>query len=508
MSPVLVRVVLLLLLFASTAVAQITVDRTTPRRTLVGFQSACGGGDWERASKYLDLRAAAHKGRGAELAHELCFVLQHKTNIDVSAVADATGDDTTGPVTVTHVDINEATVPIELARVRQTDGTYTWRLSRATVAAIPELDAAYGPRGLEERMPEVLREPYVLEMAPWQWIGIAIVTLISFAIARLLAWIVLAMAGRVAARTKNTLDEHLVAAVTRPVRLLAAVATFRTVAPILTLGSDAWAPITRLLSTLTVLGFAWLAIRFMRGGTNWLEAHAAEGDREYSSRGLRTQLAVLYRVASVVVLVVAVAAILLQFEVVRSVGTSLLASAGIAGITIGLAAQKSLGAIIAGIQISIAQPVRIGDTVVVDSQQGVVEEIHLTYAVLRLPDDRRLIAPIGRFLDQSFENWTKLGAALRGYVMLPADFGAPIDALRTELGAICKRAPEFDGRSCRLDVLDVTPDKGLMLRATVSAKNADALWELRCRVREELVKFLVKLESGKHVPKTRTQAVS
>jgi small-conductance mechanosensitive channel len=283
---------------------------------------------------------------------------------------------------------------------------------------------------------------------------------------------------------------------------------FRAVSPELAFEADAWTTLARLQSSLTIVGFAWLAIRVMRGITDWLEARASEADREYGSRGLRTQLAVLYRVASIVVLVVAVAAILLQFEIVRSVGTSLLASAGIAGITIGLAAQKSLGAIIAGVQISIAQPVRIGDTVVVDAQQGVVEEIHLTYVVLRLADDRRLVAPIGRFLDQSFENWTKLGSPLSGYVTLPADFGVPLDVVRKELEVVCKKSPYFDGRHCRLDVIDVTADKALMLRATVSAKDADTLWELRCDVREAMVRFIVGLENGKHVPHTRAQNLS
>ncbi len=161
-----------------------------------------------------------------------------------------------------------------------------------------------------------------------------------------------------------------------------------------------------------------------------------------------------------------------------------------------------------GSKISIAQPVRLGDTVVVDGQQGVVEEIHLTYIVLRLVDDRRLVAPIGRFLDQPFENWTKLGSPLSGYVTLPADYTVPIDEVRTELEAVCKKSPHFDGRQCRLDVIDVTADKALMLRATVSAKDADELWELRCAVREAMVKFLTGLHAGKHIPRTRAQTVS
>jgi small-conductance mechanosensitive channel len=495
-------------LAAPPVVVDASLDRTTPRRAFTGLEHACASGDFERAAKYLDLRAAPKKGH-AELAHQLCYVLARKTAVDEKTVPDepdAGGEE--ARVTVATIYLDEEPIPIDLARVRFNDGVSRWVVARGTVASIPELEAAYGPRGFEERVPTVLREPHVLGIAPWQWIGILAGAVLAFLLARLLTWIVLATLRRIVGRTSNKLDDHLVEAARRPLRLIFWVVTFRALVPLLSLGADAWNGVSRFLSALTVVAFAWLAIGLMRGGANFLEERARIGEHEYKSRGLRTQLAVLYRVASIVVFVVAVAALLLQFEVVRSVGTSLLASAGIAGITIGLAAQKSLGAIIAGIQISIAQPVRIGDTVVVDTQQGVVEEIHLTYIVLRLPDDRRLIAPIGRFLDQSFENWTKRGAELFGYVTVPADFGTPIDKVRAELEAICKKSRHWDGRTCRLDVTDVMPDKALTLRAMVSAKDSDALWELRCEVREALVHFLVTLDSGKHLPRVRAQTVS
>lgn len=481
-----------------------SLDRTTPRRAMAGFQSACASGDFTRASKYLDVRAMTHTSEASELARELCYVVAHKTAIDAATLSDAPDGDS---LVVTNLTVDDASVPIELAHAHFADGVQRWVLARATVAAIPELQTAFGPRGFEERVPQFLREPYVGGMAPWQWIGVAIVLALSLLLARVVAWALLAAASRVVKRTENKLDDHLVSASRRPMRLLIAVGVFRIASPLLAFAENAWTSIAHLLSAITVASFAWLAIRFIHGSADWLEERASEGDGEYKSRGLRTQLTVLYRVASIVVFVIAVAAILLQFEVVRSVGTSLLASAGIAGITIGLAAQKSLGAIIAGVQISIAQPVRIGDTVVVDAQQGVVEEIHLTYIVLRLADDRRLIAPIGKFLDQSFENWTKLGSALRGYVIVPADFTTPLDAVRTELEASCKRSSKWDGRYCCLEVTDVTLNQ-LTLRATVSAKDADSLWDLRCAVREDLVKFLTTYQNGKSIPRARAQTVS
>ncbi len=484
--------------------ADASLDRSTPRRTMAAFQAACSSEDFSRAAKYLDLRAAPRERESVDLARELCWIIAHKTTVDAETLPDAAEGTT---VSVATLSVDESPISIDLARVMFADGAHRWVIARSTVAAIPELQAAFGPHGFEERVPKFLREPYVLSMAPWQWIGMLAAIALAIVIARFGAWGLLAAASRIVKRTSTTLDDHLVKASRRPLRLLLAIATIRATAPLLALAQNAWTSLAHLLSALTVASFAWLAIRFIGGGAEWLEERASEGDGEFKSRGLRTQLTVLYRVASIVVFVIAVAAILLQFEVVRSVGTSLLASAGIAGITLGLAAQKSLGAIIAGVQISIAQPVRIGDTVVVDSQQGVVEEIHLTYIVLKLVDDRRLIAPIGKFLDQSFENWTKLGSALRGFVIVPADFTTPLDAVRAELEASCKRSQKWDGRYCKLEVMDVTLNQ-LSLRATVSAKDADALWDLRCAVREDLVKFLTTYENGKGLPRARAQTVS
>ena len=484
------------------------MDRTTPRRAYKGFRSACSAEDYDAAARYIDSHAIARSERD-DVAESLCDIAVRglaEVNADTLPDTEQAGDNDV--FTVGSMEVDDEKIPFNLARVRGSEGFARWVVARDTVAAVPELTAVYGRRGIEEHMPKALKRPRVLAMAPWQWIGVALGLAVAIVFARVLTWLVLAIASRISKKTANQLDDHLVEGTRGPLRLLLAVFAFRIAAPFLALGTSAWGTIARALSTATVIGFAWLAIRLMRGGANWLDARSSIEDREYRSRGLRTQIAVLYRVASIVVFVIAVAAMLLQFEVVRSVGTSLLASAGIAGITIGLAAQKSLGAIIAGIQISIAQPVRIGDTVVVDTQQGVVEEIHLTYIVLRLADDRRLIAPVNKFLDSSFENWTKLGSQLKGYVMIPGDFGTPIDALRKELEAICKRSSHWDGRTCRLDVVDVTAQSALMLRAAVSAKNSDELWELRNEVRESLVRFLVSLENGKHIPRARAQTVS
>ena len=155
-----------------------------------------------------------------------------------------------------------------------------------------------------------------------------------------------------------------------------------------------------------------------------------------NARAVRTQLAVLRRVLVVVVWILATAALLMQFTVVRTVGVSLLASAGVAGVVLGLAAQKSIGALLAGIQLSITQPIRIGDSVLVEGEFGTVEEISLTYVVVRTWDLRRLLIPVTQFLEKPFQNWSKGGVEMLGPVVLQVDWTTDIDAVRKELARV------------------------------------------------------------------------
>jgi small-conductance mechanosensitive channel len=181
---------------------------------------------------------------------------------------------------------------------------------------------------------------------------------------------------------------------------------------------------------------------------------------------------------------------------------SLLASAGVASVVVGLAAQRSLSAIIGGIQFSFAQPVRVGDQVVVEGEFGEIEEINLTYAVLRLWDKRRLVLPITYFLEKPFQNWTRSATDLVGAVLVKVDFGTPVDAVRSELGRICESEPRWDKHTCSLQVVD-SDATSLTLRALVSAADASTLWDLRCSVRERLLVFIHSQESGKYLPHGR-----
>jgi small-conductance mechanosensitive channel len=180
---------------------------------------------------------------------------------------------------------------------------------------------------------------------------------------------------------------------------------------------------------------------------------------------------------------------LMVFQPVRQLGTAMIASAGVAGIVIGFAAQKSLGTLLAGFQIAMTQPIRIDDVVIVEGGWGKIEEITLTYVVVRIWDLRRLVVPITYFIEKPFQNWTRTSADILGTVMLQVDYTIPVDAVRQELTRILEESPNWDRKVNGLQVTEAK-EKTLELRALMSSSDASKSWDLRCEVREKLVAFI------------------
>jgi small-conductance mechanosensitive channel len=179
----------------------------------------------------------------------------------------------------------------------------------------------------------------------------------------------------------------------------------------------------------------------------------------------------------------------------------LLASAGIAGIIIGFAAQQSLSMFLAGIQIAFTQPIRIDDVVIVENEWGRIEEITLTYVVIRIWDQRRLIVPINYFINKPFQNWSRTTTEIMGTVFIYVDYGFPVDAMREELTRILKELNEWDGKVNVLQVTDAR-EHTLELRALVSSSNSSLSWDLRVEVREKLIAF-VQQKYPQYLPNTR-----
>lgn len=220
-------------------------------------------------------------------------------------------------------------------------------------------------------------------------------------------------------------------------------------------------------------------------------------------RKVRTQLSFVRKLTTVIIILITLALILLSFDNVRKLGAGLLTGVGIGGIIIGFAAQKSLGNLLAGFQIAFTQPIRIDDVLVVEGEWGRVEDITLTYVVLNIWDQRRLILPINYFIEKPFQNWTRTTSQLLGTVFLYMDYEVPIDNLRTELARLLEATPLWDKRVGIIQVTDVKPST-IELRVLVSARNSSMAFDLRCYIRENLIKFLQENYPGS-LPKNRIE---
>lgn len=480
-------------------------DLSTPRRAVRAFIDPARAGEFALAARALDLDAVPEARRPAEgplLARELAFVLDQKLWIDWDKISDdPAGDPADGPRAdvIGAIPLGAASVPVRL--VRRTDG---WRIGPGLVEAVPRLYAAYGPGWIGERLPPVLIEVRFLEVQAWQWIGLLAGLLVAWLVAGALGAAGRRVALRLARRTRVTWDDLLVEEASAPARLLLGIATFAAAVRALRLAVPAQDAVDQLLRIAAVVAFTWAALRAVRFGAGVLDARLSEiasGD-EASARSRRTQLMVLKRIAGFVVLVVGGALVLLQFDALRAVGTSVLASAGVAGVAIGFAAQRSLAALLGGLQVSLTQPLRVGDVVVVEGEWGTVEEITLTYVVVKIWDLRRLVVPITKILDASFESWTRSGTALLGTVLVHADWRVPVEAVRAELARFVQERKEWDGAAVGLQVTDTT-ERTVELRALVSAADSSRIWDLRCAVREHLVGFLQRLDDGRYLPRTR-----
>ncbi|OKK19189.1 mechanosensitive ion channel protein [Streptomyces sp. CB00455] len=247
----------------------------------------------------------------------------------------------------------------------------------------------------------------------------------------------------------------------------------------------------RALTLVLIASAAWLLVGIATAVVDAAYARYAAGAPDRARvRRVRTQVTLIQRVVTAVVVAVAIASMLLTFPAMRAVGASLLASAGVLGIVAGIAAQSALGNLFAGLQIAFGDTVRIGDTVVVDKEWGTVEEITLTFLTVRTWDERRITMPVSYFTAKPYENWSRGGAQMTGTVFWHLDHSAPIALMREQLGHVLGEIPEWDGRGAGLAVTDTTPNT-VQVRAVVTAKDADDVWTVRCAVRERLITWLV-----------------
>lgn len=255
-------------------------------------------------------------------------------------------------------------------------------------------------------------------------------------------------------------------------------------------------------SVLLIVSLSWMLIAGIRTFKRiFMEQFDISKEDNLRSRKYQTQFNILERIIVFLIIIVSIGLILMLFDDVKRIGISLFASAGIAGIIIGFAAQRIIATVIAGLQIAITQPIRIDDVVIIENEWGNIEEITLTYVVVRIWDKRRLIVPSTYFFEKPFQNWTRTTSEILGTVFIYTDYQVSFDALRKELTRLLEGNPLWDKK---VNVLQVTDAKqnGVEVRALMSAKDSSTAWDLRVFVREKLIEFL-QINYPESLPKTR-----
>jgi small-conductance mechanosensitive channel len=253
-----------------------------------------------------------------------------------------------------------------------------------------------------------------------------------------------------------------------------------------------------------VIFVGWTAIAIINTAADlYLRRVPRESEDSVLTRKHLTQVRLLRRIAVGVVGFLTFSALLMTIPSVRQYGVSLFASAGVAGLAVGLAARPVLSNLIAGVQIAITQPIRLGDNVLVEGEFGTVDEIQTTYVVLRLWDLRRLVVPLSYFMEKPFQNWTRDSATLIGTVFLYLDYTAPVEQIRAKFLEIVKASPLWDGQVASLQVTDAS-DRTLQLRGIMSAATSGKTFDLRCEVREKLVAWLQETHPGA-LPRAREE---
>ena len=258
------------------------------------------------------------------------------------------------------------------------------------------------------------------------------------------------------------------------------------------------------VSLCLIAAFTWAAMAAVRGVVDAVvELHPQNVDDNLAARRVITQARVLSRIATGIALFAGVAFMLMTFPRARQFGTSLLASAGLSALVIGLAAKSVFGNLLAGLQIALSQPIRIDDVLIVQGEWGRVEEITSTYVVMKIWDERRLVIPLQWFIDNPFQNWTRTTSQIIGSVFFWVDYTTDLAPLRAEATRLAQSSKDYDGRVCLLQVVD-TSERAMKLRLIVSSSSAGQNWDLCCLLREGLI-ALMQREHPQALPRVRAE---
>ncbi|MGT2439170.1 mechanosensitive ion channel family protein [Bradyrhizobium betae] len=339
----------------------------------------------------------------------------------------------------------------------------------------------------------------MLGWIPSWCVGLGLVAgaiLLALAFYRLAVWLLTRAFG-----TRLPLLGVFIERTSGPAQLALCLAAVALVLPLAPLDDVFLTPLTRLFVVAFIALIGWISIRIVDMSAARYLQNFRDVAENFVARKHVTQVRVFKRVTDTIIVIITVSTALMTFDSVRQYGVSLFASAGAAGLIVGLAARPLLSNLIAGLQIAITQPIRIEDAVIIENEWGWVEDIAATYVVIRLWDWRRMVVPLSYFIEKPFQNWTRDTASLIGVIALHVDYRADVPRIRRWLEGAVKESKLWDGAVVNLQVIDAD-SRTIELRALVSARNAPQSWDLRCEMRERLIAF-IRDEMPEALPRER-----
>jgi small-conductance mechanosensitive channel len=487
----------------------------TPRAALESFLAAIDANDHARAGYALNLDAIAPEQRAArapDLALKLAFLLRRYDLIDWGDLPDQPDarvlpdvQQSVGPYSRRSVELGEIeldgrAVPISLQRFRTEDSKPVWLFSPFAVERIDAMFADSRPGLLGRWMPLQERLETVGQPSGWEWLAVAMLLAASLALSIALYTVARALAPRVPWRWSLAVRK-----IALPLATVAAALTFRFgTAHLVLLTGPVASNLDIASEVVALIAGAWLFLRTVSTVTLTLSERYVVplASENPENRRTKTTVYVARRVVLVVVALLSVGYILTRMGVFETFGLSLLASAGAIGILVAIAARPLLGNMVAGLQIALTDPLRIGDVVVYDDYWATVEDITFAHTVLRTWTDTRLIVPHADFLSRPFENWSKEGEAVRRIVKIPVDYRIDVDAVRRKVAEIVDGDPRSTGEPPEVEMVEANADSAV-LWVWISGTNAFTSWYLHNEVRERVIAFLKELEGGAYLPRRR-----
>ena len=498
--------------------AEAYIGHETPQGMMESFVAAANARNWQMAAHMLDLSdidPALQAEMGPVLAKRMFDIAENGMWLDWGDLSDrpdamATNVAAENPmageprrnIRLAILELPDRPVSVRIARVKPADGEPVWLFSRQTVGNILALHEIYGPTRFEQSLPGFLRERAFWTLAWWEVVALPLVLLIAIGAAFLVhAWV-----GRVKWRQPSRIARRILDSIQMPVALMACVGTFSLVNTLLFTFSGAVNRfLTPLQSTLFVIALAMIGVRIVDAVLDRVVQRNVEalGDSEAAEqRDLYTNISAARRVAIVLALGAGVSLVLIQTNAFESLGFSLLASAGVVGLVLAFAARSVLANIMASLQIALAKTARIGDAVLYDDQWCYVEKINFTYIQLQTWDNRRLIVPVNELVSHTFENWTKQDSSITKIVALRLDHRADVDRLREAFQEFVQNDEDVINRETA-DVYVVDQDRsGMLVWFLAAASDPSTGWTMQCRLRETMLKAVVRLEAENGGPGT------